>query len=76
MPALVKPCVLLFRFKKNGLYARRSYKVDGNTVFYSVSCEQMSFPVGTVLVDPVPMFFLGNMDANVMWLPGQPQINQ
>lgn len=41
-----------------------------------VSCKQSSFLAETVHIYPVPVFFLGSMDANVMWSPKQPQLNQ
>lgn len=73
MPVLVKPCVLLFRLKKKVSMLRGATRYV--EILYSthlVSCEQTSFPAKTLLMHPVPIFFSGSVDANVMWLPKQP----
>lgn len=78
MPVLVKPCVLLLGFKKKKVSmlrgATRYVEILYSTHF--VSCEQTSFPAEAVLMYPVPIFFSGSVDANVLRLPKQPHRNQ
>lgn len=64
-------CVLVFGFKKKKMVSmlRGVTRYVEILYFYSLCiCEPTSFPTETVLIYPVPIFFLGSMDANVMWL--------
>lgn len=78
MPVLVKPCVLLFGFKKkkkNGLCAQRSQRACGNILLTLCLVSKQRFPAEAILIYPGPIFFSASVDANILWLPKRPQVN-